>query len=150
MALLAAASAPVLPVATAQTSPAQTWPVQTWPVQTWPVQAWPTQHSLRLSKDPVLVDIRYDEVLVARVNMLQQGLPFSKLQLLEVLQREMETPLPQKGGGAFTVQDLDVRDTFQYWTGRVHTRVKQSVGAASEEDWSCTPACATGGEEQPT
>ena len=38
----------------------------------------------------------------------------------------METPLPQKGGGAFTVQDLEVGDTFQYWTGRVHTRVKRS------------------------
>ena len=38
----------------------------------------------------------------------------------------METPLPQKGVGAFTVQDLDVRDTFQYWTERVHTRVKHS------------------------
>ena len=27
---------------------------------------------------------------------------------------------------------------------------KTSVGAASEECWSCTPACATGGEEQST
>ena len=38
----------------------------------------------------------------------------------------METPLPQKGGGAFTAQDLEVGDTVQYWTGRVHTRVKRS------------------------
>ena len=78
-------------------------------------------------------------LLLPHANMLQRGLPFSKLQLLGVLQREMETALPQKGGGAFTVQDLERGDTFKY-----------SVGAASEEDWSCTPSCATGGKEQPT
>ena len=116
MALLAAASALVPPAAPAQTSPVQTWPVQTSP----------TQHSLHLSKDPVLVDIPYVEVLVARANMLQRGLPFSKLQLLEVLQREMGTPLPQEVGGAFTVQDREVGDTFQHWTRRFHTRVKRT------------------------
>ena len=74
---------------------------------------------------PVLCDVRDNGVTIDRAIMRQEGSPFAKLELVEVFEGQVESPLSELVGEKTLVQHLGRGDTFTWWTKKLHQRTKQ-------------------------
>ena len=75
---------------------------------------------------PVLCDVRDNGVTIDRAIMRQEGSPFVKLELVEVFEGQVESPLPELVGEKTLVKQLGRGDAFTWWTKKLHQRTKHS------------------------